>query len=571
MPRLTVLSAVLIAAAARAELLFSTDLMPGMNGAYYLVQARSLLEKGALAIPDLPLVFSLHALLALVIEVVTPLARQEAVFWAVKLGDSLLPALGVLPVMALAAGWAARTRVNGLLAFLAALLVPASGIALTMVGDFEKNSLGVALLCTLAWALHEWMNHHGRRRALIAVGLLGLVGITHIGVFGSALIFVGCTLGALAVTQGREGLRKVLRMAVFAVPVALVAGGIVFWKFDPERVQKLMGAISEPTEFLSGGMRPPAMGDDGLNWFPFLAFALAVLPGAAVACWRRRGLPQGTVALVVGAAVAVIALTGPWVQGDKMFRLQMNAAPLAVLCLLFALLQIRRDWLRGGVGVAVLGLLLTPSVFRVQAGGHPIITEEAQAELKELAACVEEPAQTLVVARHGLEWWTAWTLHTHIAQAQALTPEDWQRYKYVWFLEEKRGGMGMNMGPPGMMMGGPPGQGGGRGRPEEDSWLGTVLRLLTSGGRGQGGGPPGMTMRPGGGAGGPPNGGPPGMSGPGMNGPGGRGGRPGGGGMMGVAMPDNASLLHEGEHYRLGWVAEVPEFVLHPRPEGKRR
>jgi len=173
-----------------------------MNGAYYLVQARSLLEKGTLAIPDLPLVFCLHALLALGIEAVTPLARGEAVLWAVKLGDSLLPALGVLPVMALVSNWAPKGRVNLMLAFLAALLVPAGRDRVDDGGDFEKNSLGVALLCALAWALHEWMNHHGQRRAMIAVGLLGLVGITHIGVFGSALVFVEQHAGGAGVDAG---------------------------------------------------------------------------------------------------------------------------------------------------------------------------------------------------------------------------------------------------------------------------------------------------------------------------------------------------------------------------------
>jgi len=72
MPRLLLALAVLLAATARATLLFSTELMPGMNGAYYLVQARSLLEKGALAIPDLPLVFALHAAMAGIIDGLTP-------------------------------------------------------------------------------------------------------------------------------------------------------------------------------------------------------------------------------------------------------------------------------------------------------------------------------------------------------------------------------------------------------------------------------------------------------------------------------------------------------------------
>lgn len=59
------MAAVVIAGiAARAWRLFSTPLVPGMNGAYYPIQARALLEKGALGIPDLPLTFALQAGLA---------------------------------------------------------------------------------------------------------------------------------------------------------------------------------------------------------------------------------------------------------------------------------------------------------------------------------------------------------------------------------------------------------------------------------------------------------------------------------------------------------------------------
>jgi hypothetical protein len=52
---------ILAAALVRGWVYLRSPLSPGMNGAYYLVQARSLLEKGTLGIPDMPLTFMLHA------------------------------------------------------------------------------------------------------------------------------------------------------------------------------------------------------------------------------------------------------------------------------------------------------------------------------------------------------------------------------------------------------------------------------------------------------------------------------------------------------------------------------
>ena len=563
MPRWLLLTLpVLIAAAARARILWSTELMPGMNGAYYLVQARSLLQKGALAIPDLPLVFFLHASVAALLDWLTPLSQNEAVFVAVKTCDALLPAFAVVPVMALAAAWAKPDRINLGLAILASILVPASAVALMMVGDFEKNSLGIAFMCGLAWALHEWMNHPGTKRLILATVLLGLVGLTHIAVFGTSLLLVASTLLVFASTQGRESWLRVARLGAVALPVALVAGAIVFWKFDPERVQKLLGAVSQPAVWMRASLiQGPTMG--GPRLFPFLLNALAVGTAVTVAIKRRRALPPGTVALITGAALTVVTLTGPWMQGDKVFRLQMNAAPLTRLCVLFTVLQIGKGSTRAAVGFPLFALLLTPSIFAIREGGRPIITPEARNELRRLADQIDAPSTTLIVARHGLEWWTAWTLGNHIAQPQALQSADWERYRSVSFLEEKRSGMG---GPgPGFGFG-PPG-GLGRDPKRGPGWFQDLLRPLL----GRPGPPPGMGMGMGMRPGSPPDGrrvvrpGEPPMGGRPGAGPGPSGGRMGGP-MMGARIPEDAEILHDGEHYRLGRVHEPPPFVR----EGQR-
>ncbi len=517
---------VLIAIAARASLHWSTPLVQGMNGAYYLVQSRSLIEKFALAIPDLPLVFIIQACFAKVVHWCSFLSLNDSVLFAVKSVDSVLPALSVIPIMLLGSRWSKGDKVDLGIIALGALLVPAGAPSLMMVGDFEKNSLGLALLCTLAWALHRWAAEPTRQRMLVAVSLLGLIGITHIGVLGTTLIFVGFSLIALAIAHGREGMLKVAKLALFAAPVIIVAASLVFWKFDPSRVQKLIHAFSEPSDYLSsspgpggmsggpGMMGPPGMGGSGMFVYaPMVGFALAAIPALALVWWKRKTIGIENIAVITGAALTVIAITGPWVQGDKVMRFQLNAVPLAMLCLLFALLQIPHRWARGVPGLLILIAALTPTAMKLRDGARPIITVAAQAELKTLAASVEHPESTLIVARHGLEWWTAWTLHTHIAQAQALKPDDWKKYKYVWFIEQKKGQGMMPFGPPGMMPGGSP--------------------------------PPGMI---------PPN------QRTGERGRRDRG--PGGGPMMSMPIPDDAEILHDGEYFKLAWVREVPASIL---------
>ncbi len=61
---------VAIGACARGWLLFSTPWVPGINGAYYLVQARAILERGTLGIPDMPLLLRHTLSLAIMLLVI---------------------------------------------------------------------------------------------------------------------------------------------------------------------------------------------------------------------------------------------------------------------------------------------------------------------------------------------------------------------------------------------------------------------------------------------------------------------------------------------------------------------
>lgn len=450
---------VLTAMAERAWLHFSTPLVPGINGAYYMVQARALIEQGKLGLPDLPLTFWLDALLARVIQLLSGASQATSIMLAVKLEDSLLPALVAVPVFILVRRWTTRAGLGLWLPLGAALVVACGGPALIMVGDFQKNSLGLLLLAALLCQLHRWFENPRPANGALAVVLMGLVGLTHIGVFGWGLALAGLAT-AIYLWLGAPALRRKILPWLLAGGVACaLAGGLVTWKYDPARIQRLTTAITQPFTFLHhdpGQPGPrPAPNDAGQNprpsggggplmpgAFNYVTGSLFLLVGGAAlrVLWlRRASLSTGDIALVGASALVVMALGGPWVTGDKVMRFGLIAVIPSVIALAFALSQTRAPKIRHGVMALVVLVMVGGGVVHLHGGGRPTLTQASTAELTALSAEITNPKKTLIVARHGLEWWVAWYLHTHIVHVDSLQAADWTNFDQVFFLRQKRG------------------------------------------------------------------------------------------------------------------------------------
>jgi hypothetical protein len=521
---LPVVSIIAAAVAARAWLLFRTPYVPGMNGGYYLVQARALLERGVLGIPDMPLTFHLHAALAWSLAQVGGMAQTEAIVWAVKLCDALLPPLVAWPVLVLVRRWA-RARAQGdVVPLAAAALACLAAPFLVIVGDLQKNSMALVWLAALAVTLHGWLGAPTPKRAVAVLVTLALLGLTHIGVLGAALVLLAAVMSVFLVRQrGFAPWRQMLPWMGAGVVLLVLAAALVLWKFDPARIHRLITALTSPLTFSADGKQMPTPPGGGMGverWVPALGFALAVVPALFIAWRRRKELPAADVALVTGGALTVLALTGPWFSMDKAVRFYVIALLPAILVGAFAVLHIATPWRRRFALAVVLLLGVGSTAASLSRGGRAVLSDAAMRELQSLAPYIRTPDRTLVAAPHGVEWWSAWFLGTRIAQPEALRPDDWKRYDAVLFLEVKAG-MQANMGFGG---GRPPGDGRGPG---------------PGGGR-----PPGDCPGPGNGD---PRRGPPGAGAPPM---------------MSAPIPPDAEVLHDGATLRLARLATPPDFVV---------
>jgi len=434
---------VLAAMAVRAWLLFRTQYVPGINGAYYLVQARSLLERGALAIPDLPLTFHLHAALAWMLAKLTPLAQADAIVWAVKLCDALLPPLVAWPVFVLVRRWARSRGQGDLVPVAAAVLSCVPATMFRAVGDVQKNSLALVWLALLALTLREWLESPTPRRALALLGALLLLGTTHVGVLGAGLVLAAAVLAAFAArVRGSAAWRRMLPwMGAGALLLALTAA-LVSWRFDPARVHRLAVAFTSPGRFaFDGGQAAIRLGSARFvaRWVAFLALAAAAAPALAIAWRRRKELAASDFALVAGAALAVLAMAAPVFSMDKSIRFWEIALLPANLVVAFSVLHLATPWRRRALVALALLAGVGGTAASLPRGGADSLSEPALRELAGLARHVPRPDRTLLVAPHGAEWWSAWLLRTRVAQPEALRPDDWRRYDAVLFLEVKAG------------------------------------------------------------------------------------------------------------------------------------
>jgi hypothetical protein len=433
----------LAAVAGRAWLLFGTPYMPGVNGAYYLVQARAILERGSLGIPDLPLTFYFQARLAWLLAQAGGMATADAIMAAVKSCDAVLPVWVAWPTFALVQHWANARNQGDAVPLAAAALACLSLPWFLVVGELQKNSLAMVWFALLVANLHGWLLQPTQKRGFALVAVLFLLGLTHIGVLGTSVLVTASTALAFLLRQRQDTRWKIVLPLLCAGGLILLAtSALVAWKFDPARIARLGSAFTDPSQFSWDGRQMPGPHRSGFSldgWLPFLGFSVAVVP-ALVICWHRRlQLPAADFAVVAGCALSVLVLTGPWFSPDKSIRFYFIALLPTLLVVSFALTHVERSGLRRAVLALILVFGLGSSAWVLIPGGKPILKEATMVELKNLAGHIQDPAHTLVVADHGVEWWSAWFLHTHIAQPQALSPEVWQRYQTVLFLKVKSG------------------------------------------------------------------------------------------------------------------------------------
>ena len=162
----------------------------------------------------------------------------------------------------------------------------------------------------------------------------------------------------------------------------------------------------------------------------------AILAWVLIRLWRKEHFVlRCDKAVSIGTAVGVAFLFAPIFNVSIAMRFQlMSIVPVSVLLMLYATVSqwdLRSAW-RHKTLLWVTGILAVVSPLAMQG---PVIGVEAAGELKEFARMIDNPAKTLVVAPHGVEFWAGHLMNTKVRKA--TVPNHTRHYDRVLILKPK--------------------------------------------------------------------------------------------------------------------------------------
>lgn len=427
----------LLAIVIRALLNFSIPLVPGLGGGYYLVQIREILENGSLAIPDMPLIFYLNALVVKLLSALIPDAESERLIIGVyKCIDCLVPPMILYPLYKIQKDILDQSY-SFLYTIAIAGFIVLSPAVLEFCSDAQKNSVALVFMTFHIYYFLSYLKSGRRKDFLFTLMFLFLIALTHFGTFVVSIVFLS------------TGLIVILRKKAILIIIALlIAGAGLVWVFDPHRALS-MGSfwVKAFSVFIS-----PRLIHYPLGIFNYASSFFLIYYVIRVLRRRKSDMPvfQKQALLIFLFFIAILSF--PFLKFEFGRRLGlMLFVPQSVL-LLFLYQYFENRIAR--ILSLLLIILISASISQVIINPKPLaISNESFADMTSLEDDIGKPEKTIIFVRHGLEWWVAWELGVNIAMPHVPVNDPMrQKYDHIYYLVQKKGENHLYPGKPGIFI-----------------------------------------------------------------------------------------------------------------------
>jgi len=405
-----------------------SSIVTGINGGYYPVQVRSILEHGHLAMNDMPFVFYVNALLVKSLAWLFPSQPLEAlIIFGIKILGALSIPLVVIPLYKIINNYL-EYKPTKLLEYSLVTFVLFSFSPLYLSAEMMKNAYAIVGFTYFLYLFLCFFKCRSVKHGVLMLLSLIFIAFTHFGVLAISIIFLFIYLVSIY---------KVKALVPILVMAAL--GFLVVWWLDPFRAYNAINIFEEWF---------------GLPWriafYPagIAGFIFSVLISVALFfSIRNDEVAAKQKQLITIFLWFIVVLSIPLLRFElwRRFNLMLFIPQTIALLLVFPYLiaSYQKKFVVLLCMVSILSI-----IYNLIQPKQSSISTESYKDLAFVADEVSNPEQTIIMVRHGLDWWIVWQLKTKIAQSHIKVDKSMvSKYKDIMFLRQNKGHNDLYPGP----------------------------------------------------------------------------------------------------------------------------
>jgi hypothetical protein len=433
----------LITITLRLWISFSHDLILGMDGGYYPLQVRNILNTGFFSFKDVPLYFYFCASIVKVISLLGFTITDETIISVIKIVDSAALPLLAIPLFKMVTRKGRPISLPAAMAILSFAVL--SFTPFLILGDLQKNAFAIPLAFVFILCYEDYLINPVRRNLIAVLISLAIIALSHFGVFVFSLAFL---IIALFIIYRKKAILP--SFIIFFVGFGIIA------LFDFNRAFRLI-------TFWKVIFERPALLQDPLP-FPLLLNVLFsyLLAGFGFFQFRRFKNKLDKVSEYMVLTLIVLLAVFAFPVYDQQYFQRFNVLLFIPQLLLIAYLIRMNQKLALHFSISLV-LLTALSIFMYfSEEKKPCIDDQTFHDLQNINKYVAENKEnSIIIARHGLEFWTGWALNVSVRQDRAMDKIGMDKYRNIIFLQQKnengQGPFGSRpLRKPGIGMSGPP-------------------------------------------------------------------------------------------------------------------
>ena len=406
--------------------------MPGIDGPYYLIQVRSILETGLMIYDDPPLTFYLFALFS---------EFLGGVYNGVVIGVSVLAALSAIPIYF----FVRKVTGSRLSAIASIIFFLYSTYHVRLVADLMKNAVGVLFLAGFIYYLHDTaFNGYRKRSIILSIIFLALTAFTHILDLGVAILFLVLYTIVVPLLQRRKQFLKSAGIMWSFLITLLFVGSMVtpFYftdigkgiAFAEDLLQPNPSSQTEP-QLPPPEKQAPLPGKQAPQKYAPMWLTIPFLIAGAVMSGKEliEGNKQKATVLIVATTVGILLIL-PFIPQIWLWRFTlMEFIPLSII---FGVIL---SSVKKKKTIIILSIfILTPvSIQAVQAvDSIPVsITEEGYRDLEMMKSMVPSDS-VIVVPNKRSAYWVEYLLR--VETITSLSPSLDTSYENTFIISDSR-------------------------------------------------------------------------------------------------------------------------------------